>query len=77
MTHLKDFTEDYDFRDIALMNEKPVIIRANDEADNEEYFVLDVTDTEGQPSSVAMTYEALVEMYCEIQDIIKEKLEKN
>ena len=77
MNYIKDMTEGYDFRDIALMTESPVILRATDHSDNEDYFVLDVVDVDGLSNSVALTTEALTELALEIQEIINEKAQDN
>ena len=77
MNYIKDITEEYDFRDIELMTESPVILRATDHADNEDYFVLDVVDVDGLSNSVALTKESLVELFVEIQEIINEKVKDN
>lgn len=77
MSYMRDIKEEYDFRDIELMTEAPVVIRAIDETDNEEYFVLEVTDIDGSEANVALTQESLMDLYCEIMDIVKEKEESN
>tara|TARA_R110002167_G_scaffold366416_2_gene596403 strand:+ start:11553 stop:11774 length:222 start_codon:yes stop_codon:yes gene_type:complete len=50
---------DFDFREISLMTEKPVIHHAEDPEDGADFYVLDVIDTDGNPASVALTIEAM------------------
>jgi hypothetical protein len=66
--------EDFDFRDIALMAEPPVITRAVDLEDGENYYVIEVLNTDSDPTTIAMTKEALEEFLIELQEIAKDTL---
>ena len=66
--------EDFDFRDIALMTEPPVITRAVDLEDGATYYVIEVLNTDSDPTTIAMTKEALEEFLIELQEIAKDTL---